>query len=133
MAKTAIDRLAGAIGYPDEIPEGAESVTLRVDDAEIVAAVSRGRLVLSQQLTRDAARFPELASYAPGRMLREESALSFGDGAVFLWQDAPSDAGTHELSRLFETFANSCDWWRERIEASNGDSVGGPSEAMIRP
>ncbi len=133
MARTAIERLAGAIGYPDEIPEGAESATLRVDDAEIKASVSRGRLVLSQRLTDDAALFPELASFAAGRMLREDAVLSFGDGTVFLWQDAPAEAGGHELSRLFETFANSCDWWRERIESGEDAAAVDLKETVIRP
>jgi len=133
MAKTAIERLAVAIGYPDAMPEGDESVTLRVDDAEIKASVSRGRLVLSQRLTDDAALFPELAAFAAGRMLREDAVLSFGDGAAFLWQDAPADAGEHELSRLFETFANSCDWWRERIEAGEDEPRAELTESMIRP
>ncbi len=133
MAKTAIERLAGAIGYPDEIPEGAESATLRVDDAEIKASVSRGRLVLSQRLTDDAAFLPELASFAAGRMLREEAVLAFGDGAAFLWQDASATAGEHELSRLFETFANSCDWWRERIEGESEESESELTQTVIRP
>ena len=52
MARTAIERLAEAIGYPDRIPEGALTATLRVDDAEVLASVTGDRLVLSQRLTR---------------------------------------------------------------------------------
>ncbi len=130
---TAILRLAAAIGYPDEIPESAESAVLRVDGAEIKASVSRGRLVLSQHLTDDSSRFPALASFASGRMLREEAVLASDGKSAFLWQDAPADAAAHDLSRLFETFANSCDWWRERVDASSEDSGTELTETVIRP
>lgn len=136
MTETAIDRLAAAIGYPDKIPSGVSRTTFRVDDAEIVASVDSGRLVLSQDLTGDESLFPALAGYAAGRMLREDAVLSFGDGKVFLWQSAPADAPGAALARLFEEFADSCDWWRARVDAKRGGANGsasGPETMMIRP
>ena len=129
MARTAIERLAEAIGYPDRIPDGALAVTLRVDDAEVLASVTGDRLVLSQRLTDDAGKLPTLAGYAAGRMLREEAVLTYGDGAAFLWQDASADAGGQEL-------VDSCDWWRDRVaeRRDEGAAAGMPlAEMMIRP
>ena len=145
MAKKAIERLVDAIGYPDRVPDGAQSFTLRADGAEILAEESSGRIVLSHRLTDDESRLPSLAAYAAGRMLREDATLSFGQPglsvsglppAAFLWQDAPATAGAHDLLRLFETFMDSCDWWRERVEGQRA-SAAGPSDdsetMVIRP
>ena len=133
MAKTAIERLAKAIEYPDRMPEGSLRAVLRVDGAEISAAVTGDRLVLSQRLTGEADKLPALAGYAAGRMLREEAVLAYGDGAVFLWQDASADAGEQALVRLFESFMDSCDWWRARVDASRAEEKTEFPEMMIRP
>lgn len=133
MAKTAIERLAKAIEYPDRMPEGSLTAVLRVDGAEISAAVTGDRLVLSQRLTGEADKLPALAGYAAGRMLREEAVLAYGDGAVFLWQDASADAGEQALVRLFESFMDSCDWWRARVDASRAEEKTEFPEMMIRP
>lgn len=133
MAKTAIERLAEAIGYPDRVPEGSLFATLRVDGAEVSAAVTGDRLVLSQRLTDAADKLPALAGYAAGRMLREEAVLTYGDGVAFLWQDAPAGAGEQVLMRLFESFMDSCDWWRARVESSRAEEKTEFPEMMIRP
>ena len=133
MAKTAIERLAEAIGYPDRVPEGALAATLRVDDAEISAAVTGERIVLSQRLTDAADKLPTLAGFAAGRMLREEAVLAYGDGAAFLWQDAPAGANEQVLVRLFESFMDSFDWWRARVETLRMEEKSEFPEMMIRP
>ena len=133
MAKTAIERLAEAIGYPDRVPEGALAATLRVDGAEISAAVTGERIILSQRLTEEADRLPALAGYAAGRMLKEEAVLAYGDGAAFLWQDASARASDQALVRLFESFMDSCDWWRARIEGTREKERAEFPEMMIRP
>jgi len=52
---------------------------------------------------------------------------------IFLWQDVSADANDRMLVKLFETFADSCDWWRARVdERGKGDTVE-MSEAVIRP
>ena len=133
MVKTAIERLVEAIGYPDRIPEGTLSATLRVDGAEVSAAVTGDRLVLSQRLTDEADKLPTLADYAAGRMLREEAVLAYGDGAAFLWQDAPVDIGDQALARLFEAFMDSCDWWRARLEDPAEEKTPDFPGVVIRP
>ena len=95
-------------------------------------AEAGGRIVLSHVLTEDASQLPALVSYAPGRMLREDATLAHGEHSAFLWQDAPADADARAMVRLFETFADSCDWWRARVDEKKGDSVE-ISEAVIRP
>ena len=133
MAKTAIERMAEAIGYPDRVAEGTLAATLRVDGAEVSAAVTGERVVLSQRLTDDADKLPALASYAAGRMLREEAVLAYGDGAAFLWQDASARAGDQALVRLFESFMDSCDWWRARVEGTRENGSVAFPDMVIRP
>ena len=138
MAKTAIERLAEAIGYPDRVPEGALAATLRVDGAEISAAVTGERIVLSQRLTDEADKLPTLAGFAAGRMLREEAVLATppSEGSPFLWQEAPASAGAPALRRFFESFMDSCDWWRARVDALRGNAevaTAVPETMMIRP
>ena len=133
MAKTAIERMAEAIGYPDRMSEGTLMATLRVDGAEVVATVTGERIVLSQSLTDDADKLPALAGYAAGRMLKEEAVLSYGDGTAFLWQDASARASDQALARLFESFMDSCDWWRARVEGTREGERAEFPEMMIRP
>ena len=133
MAKLAIERLTEAIGYPDQVPKGSLAATLRVDGAEVSAAVTGSRLVLSQRVTDDAKLLPSLAGYAAGRMLREEAVLTYGDGVAFLWQDVSADADGLALVRFFESFMDSCDWWHARVEGQQSDSAPKLSEMMIRP
>ena len=135
-AGSAIERLAKAIGYPDRIPEGAIAAVLRVDGAEIRAEETSGRVMLAMTLTENADLLPSLSAYAAGRILVEDAALAADPktGEAFLWQDASATAGMHELLRLFETFMNSCDWWRDRVEALGGEEKATDiMEAVIRP
>ena len=133
MTKSAIERLAEASGDPERVPEGSLMATLRVDGAEVTAAVTGDRLVLSQRLTDAADKLPALAGYAAGRMLREEAVLAYGDGAAFLWQDASAGASEQALVRLFESFMDSCDWWRARVEGPRAEEKAEFPEMMIRP
>lgn len=117
--------------------------TFRVDGAEISAETADGRIVLSCPLTDDESLLPSLARYAGGRMLKEDATLSFGQpglsssgsgSSAFLWQDASADADAYALRRLFETFADSCDWWRARLEPRSGSDAPSPfPEVVIRP
>ena len=155
----ASERLLAAIAYPERIPVADGPFTLRVDGKEILVEESAGRLILSHVLTDDDSMVPTLAAYAAGRMLREEATLAFGSlevskfrslagpaskplnlqtsklpgSLIFLWQDASADANDRMLVKLFETFADSCDWWRARVdERGKGETVE-MSEAVIRP
>ena len=141
---TAAWRLVRAIGYPEEIPEGAASCLLRVDGAEVRCGELDGRVVLSCALTQDAAALPALAGYAVGRMLKEEATLAYGEepcvpedgessAAAFLWQDAPTGVSATQLRRLFEDFMHSCDWWRARVDAMHEDERTLPETVVIRP
>ena len=144
MKEKAIKRLAKAIGYPDRVPDDAFSFTFRSDGVEISAEEADGRLVLSYALSDDEGLLPTLATYAAGRMLKETATLAYGNFQTvklsncqtFLWQDAPADADAHELLRLFETFMDSCDWWRARVDALRGSGTteaSMPETVMIRP
>ena len=114
----------------------------------MLAEERAGRLRLSLPLAVEESQFPKFAAYAAGRMLREEATLTVGETAarpasaasassrpaLFLWQDVSSSAGGHALARLFETFMDSCDWWRARVEELNGgEERAKPELFMIRP
>ena len=133
VGRNAADRLLAAIGYPERIPNTDGPFTLRVDGREVFVEVSAGRIVLSIVLTEDESMIPALAAYAAGRMLREEATLAYGKGNVFLWLDAPADADDQALVRLFESFADSCDWWRARVDERGKGGTAEISEAVIRP
>ena len=128
--RSCIERLLRAIGYPDRAPEAALSFTLLVDGVEIVASEEGGMLRLVCRLTDDAAHLPRLAEYAAGRLLREDAVLAFDQrsGAAILWREVDGSADERTLQRAFEEFADSCDWWRERI-----DMQGGAQEASVFP
>lgn len=129
----AVERLLAAIEYPERVPNADGPFTLRVDGKEMLAEESAGRIVLSHVLTDDDSLIPTLAAYAAGRMLREDATLAYGKQSAFLWQDAPADAGDRILVRLFETFADSCDWWRARVDERGKVGELEISEAVIRP
>lgn len=115
-----VDRLPKVIGYPsDEVKSDGGSVTLIVDGHAVRASDWRGRLMLSLSLgnppDEDLKRF---ASYATGRMLREEAALAWDPAAkeLLIWQAVPATATDDQLRRVFEVFCASCDWWGERLK-----------------
>ena len=116
---TPLDRFLSAIGYPEKASEGATSFPLLVDGGEVLVRAEGGRLVLSRVLSREAEHLPRLASFVPGRMLREEAVLAAEpgpDGAAFLWRELPADASPGAMQRAFESFCDSCDWWLERVD-----------------
>lgn len=136
MADDATIRLLAAIDYPERPATGAAAVPLLVDGGMIVAEDVGGRLRLVCRLTDDADDLPRLAAYAAGRMLREDAVLAGDAAGAFLWQEAPAGADAHRLRRLFEAFADSCDWWRARVEArrsADASSDSPFSEMIIRP
>ena len=122
-----------AVGYPDRAPSGSPAFTLRVDGMEVIAEEREGRIVLSYSVSDDDSLLPALARYSAGRMLREDAALTWDNGA-FLWQEVPSDASQPEMARVFERFMDSCDWWRERVDALHGGKVPADAamESMVR-
>ena len=138
MTETRLEHFLKSVGYPERAGDGVTSFTMRVDGMEIVAEESGGRIVLSYALSDDLSQVPLLASYAAGRILQENAVLAFGrqsqgKDSAFLWQDAPADADDRALVRLFESFADSCDWWRARVEERGGGDAVEISEAVIRP
>ena len=136
MTTDRLEHFLKSVGYPDRVPEGSSSFTMRVDGMEIVAREADGRIVLSYSLSGDSAIAPTLCSYAAGRILREDAVLTCDKSSAFLWQDAPASSGAREMVRLFETFVDSCDWWRERVDALKGGATASraPDDAMvIRP
>ena len=139
-AKASVDRLLAAIGYPERVPGGGAFSRILVDGMEVFVEESEGRVILSHVLSGDESMLPTLAAYASGRMLKEDAALAYGEpvpgesSAAFLWQSAPAGSDSRALVRLFETFMNSCDWWRERVAALRGGEESSPPETMmIRP
>ena len=133
MNRNALDRLASAIGYPGDMPGGAASFVFLVDDGEIRAVQERNVIRLSR-VVAGSDKAEELAKLAPGRMLVEGAVLAFDPaaGEVFLWQEIPADASLAELSMFFESFLNSCDWWRDMADNAVPEQTA-MDEFVIRP
>ena len=132
---TPVERFLSAVGYPEKASDGATSFPLLVDDGEVLVRAEGVRLVLSRVLSREAEDLPRLASFVPGRMLREEAVLAAEpgpDGAAFLWRDLPGDASAAAMQRAFESFCDSCDWWLDRIAEFSAPEPEIPP-MMIRP
>lgn len=134
MALAQIQVLAEAIGYPETVPEQADSAVLRVD-GEAVRVERRGtQLVLSQILDRAEEDVVDLAALAMGRLLRDEVTLAWDarEGALVLWQAVAPQAGAARLREQFEAFMNVCDWWRERATTLHAPPPSFP-EMVIHP
>ena len=145
---SSIKRLLAAIGYPERISEVSVPFALRVDGMEVFAEEIAGRLVLSYALTDAENLLAPLAAYAAGRMLKEDAVLAYGGVGVaasrqdaktssrqaFIWQDVPADSDEHRMLRFFETFMDSCEWWRARVDAlseGGGAQSTSASDAMV--
>lgn len=134
MSGKTIESLARAIGYPDEVSSGLEFFPLHVDGGRIEAREENGRLVLSRVLASAGdVDLAALASYAVGRLLREEAVLAYDPATdeVLLWQDVPTTSDPVLLRRFFEVFTASCDWWLARVQGAR--EISSIPEMMIRP
>lgn len=124
---SAIENLAKAIGYPDEIPSGCRDYLLSVDDFEVRAQETNGRLRLTATVftpSRDGSdegTLAQLATYVPGRILKEEAALAWDPDSesAILWQDFPASADANDLRRFFEVYTASFEWWTERVRTAH--------------
>ena len=134
-AKSALEFFLKSIDYPEDAPADATSFVLQVDGGDIAATATGSALRLVFRLTDDAANLPRLAEYAAGRMLREDATLACDREGAFLWQETSETSDAHALRRLFETFCDSCDWWRARLEptADRGDAEPSHNEMRILP
>ena len=134
--RAGIARLLTAIGYPVRAPEGALAFTLLIDGGEVGVSDEGGALRLTCRLTDDESLLPRLAEYATGRMLREDAILACDASGAFIWSELDGGADAMELQRRFEIFADSCDWWRTRVDALRGGesaAKSGDELMMIRP
>jgi len=134
--KSSIQRLAEAIGYPDEVPGDVSSFDLQVDDGVMTVRAGSGRLVLERDLLSAPSvdALERFAGYAAGRLLREEATLAWDPvrETLVLWQSCPVSAEDDLLRHFFEAFATSCDWWLARA-AEHGEAYESIPETMIRP
>lgn len=141
MSRTvAIERLSKAIGYPQEVPVEAGSFDFLVDgemisaEAEVKKA-GEGRILLKTVLTEDEEVAGRLATYAVGRLLKENAVLAwdFENRAAILWTELNTRRlSDGEVRRAFESFCESADWWRERVKES-GVPGNAPDKFLIRP
>jgi hypothetical protein len=129
-----ISELAGAIGYPENVADGSTVYAFRVDGWEIIAEKIGSRLVLKLYLDVAYDDLPLFASYAAGRLLREEAVLAWDDNAqkAVLWREIPPNADHPMMKDAFEDFADSCDWWVQRVMEIDAPKSVFP-DIMIRP
>ena len=132
--KNALERLCEVIAYPEPVPEGATRFQLRVDGGDVTVRLVGRRLVLSRVIDREDNDLSQLAIFAAGRILKEEAVLAWDERAsvCILWQDVSDNADGAELTRFFEAFMDSCDWWLARAVELNAPPVHFP-DIVIRP
>lgn len=129
-----ISRLASAIGYPEKVADGSLVYAFRVDGWEIIAEILGSRLVLKRYLDVGYDDLPQFASYVAGRLLREEAVLAWDDKAqkAILWREIPQGANSAAMKDAFEEFADSCEWWMQRVLDVHAPESLFP-DIMIRP
>jgi hypothetical protein len=129
-----ISELANAIGYPEKVPDGSSVYAFRVDGWEVIAEKLAGRLVLKSYLDVGYDDLPLFASYAAGRLLREEAVLAWDDKAqkAVLWREIQQNANSSAMRDAFEEFADSCEWWMQRVLDVHAPKSVFP-DMMIRP
>lgn len=133
-AEASLERLARAIGYPEALaPEGGTCI-LRVDGHAVQASAAAGRIVLRYALACPEERLTEFAEYAAGRVLREDAVLAWDSrtSELFLWAAADAEADGETLRRVFEGFADACDWWAARVADAGVPETAFP-DILIRP
>ena len=130
----SISSLAIAVGYPEKVADDVQVFTFRVDGDEIVVQSLASRLVLKRYFDVPLDELKVFASYAAGRMLREEAVLAWDDRAerAFLWREIPEKADPSAMKAAFEEFADSCDWWVQRAAEIDAPKSVFP-DIMIRP
>jgi hypothetical protein len=131
---SAVSRFAIAVGYPEKVSDEVDVFTFRVDGEDFVAESLSPWLILKRYLDVSFDGLAVFASYAAGRMLREEAVLAWDEraGRAFLWREIPEEADASVMRGAFEEFADSCDWWAQRAA-----EIGAPKsvfpDIMIRP
>lgn len=129
-----ISKLAIAIGYPEKMADGLSVYAFRVDGWEIIAERLPGRLVLKSYLDIGYDDLPKFASYVAGRLLREEAVLAWDDKVKngVLWREIPENANPTAMKEAFEEFADSCEWWMQRLSDIRAPESVFP-DILIRP
>ena len=129
-----ISKLAVAIGYPEDVADNSSVYAFRVDGWEIIAEKLAGRLILKCHLDIGYDDLPKFASYVAGRLLREEAVLAWDDKAqnAVLWREIPENANSAAMKEAFEEFADSCEWWMQRLSDIRAPENVFP-DILIRP
>lgn len=129
-----ISRLARAIGYPETVADDIDVFAFRVDGGAVIAEKTPYGLVLKKTLEIPFENLNVFAAYAAGRMLREEAVLAWDDRAerALLWREIPGRADAQTMKEAFEEFADSCDWWIQRVAEIDAPKSVFP-DIMIRP
>ena len=130
----SVHSLAMAIGYPEKVPDSADVFTFSVDGGAIVAQCLDSRLILKLYLEISFEDLNVFAAYAAGRMLREEAVLAWDERAerAFLWREIPEKADASVMRAAFEEFADSCEWWLQRVAEIDVPKSAFP-DILIRP
>jgi hypothetical protein len=129
-----ISKLASAINYPEKLSQDLSVYAFRVDGWEVVAEKIGNRIALKHYLDIGVDDLPQFASYVAGRLLREEASLAWDESAqkALLWREISTNANLSEIKAAFEEFADSCEWWMQRVLDINAPKSVFP-DVLIRP
>ncbi len=129
-----LNRFAGIIGYPEEVPSEALAFVFRVDDLLLQASVVGRSVVLRCDLGVSESSVVTFAEYAAGRFLREDATLAW-DGVsemLYVWCGFDVDGDKDVLRNGFSAFADACEWWLARVGEVDTPVSAFP-DILIRP
>lgn len=129
-----IKNLAFVLNYPEEIPEDAHDCVFWVDGLQIHAMEQSRGILLRFFLPCSEEQLSDLATFAAGRILREEAVLAwdYQGSRLFLWRELSGLTDEHVIRQDFEDFVDSCEWWYARCSEKEVPQSVLP-DILIRP
>lgn len=133
---SSIERFLNTIGYPIEEIERTEGpVSLLVDEMTVKVIENRGDLVLRFSLgSIEEVNAAEILGFAAGRVLKEAAVVAFDPESeeIFIWSKIAANASDAKMTKVFEEFMTSCEWWRAALGAESAKAKESVSNEFMR-
>lgn len=133
---SSIERFVKTIGYPIEEIERTEGpVSLLVDEMTIRVDMAKVGIVMRYALGRtDEVNAAIILGYAAGRILKEEAVIAYDPESeeIFIWSKIAANASDAKMTKVFEEFMTSCEWWRAALGAESAKAKESVSNEFMR-
>lgn len=133
---SSIERFVKTIGYPIEEIERTEGpVSLLVDEMTIRVDIAKVGMVMRYVLGRtDEVNAALILGYAAGRILKEDAVVAYDpeNDEIFLWSKIAANASEAKMTKVFEEFMTSCEWWRTALGAESANAKESVSNEFMR-